>query len=76
MKFDVRNLQWTRQPEDYRITQDRIFSFTVKTDFAESGHRFDQCGVVLYLDSENWIKGSIEYENGCFQHLGSVVIWN
>ena len=31
------------------------------------------CGVVLYLDSENWLKGSIEYENERFQHLGSVV---
>ncbi|MBO6041161.1 MAG: DUF1349 domain-containing protein, partial [Oscillospiraceae bacterium] len=28
---------------------------------------------VLYLDSENWLKGSVEYENESFQHLGSVV---
>jgi regulation of enolase protein 1 (concanavalin A-like superfamily) len=27
----------------------------------------------MYLDSENWIKGSVEYENESFQHLGSVV---
>jgi len=52
--------------------EDKFFSFVVKTEF-ESKHRFDQCGVVLYLDSENWLKGSIEYENGQFQHLGSVV---
>ncbi len=50
-----------------------FFSFVVKTDFASSHHRFDQCGVVLYLDSENWLKGSIEYENERFAHLGSVV---
>ena len=49
------------------------FSFTVCTDFAQAHHRFDQCGVVMYLDSENWIKGSVEYENEQFQHLGSVV---
>ena len=106
MKFDVSKLQWTREPENYRIspekieiitkpntdlwqrtyyhfrndnapvlqmkTSDPFFSFVVKTEFA-SCHRFDQCGVVLYLDSENWIKGSIEYENDQFQHLGSVV---
>ena len=54
-------------------TAQKYFSFVVKTDFAESHHRFDQCGVVLYLDSENWLKGSIEYENEQFQHLGSVV---
>ena len=54
-------------------TNEPFFSFVVKTDFTESHHRFDQCGVVLYLDSENWLKGSVEYENEKFQHLGSVV---
>ena len=54
-------------------TDERFFSFIVKTDFSESHHRFDQCGIVMYLDSENWLKGSVEYENGDFQHLGSVV---
>lgn len=49
-----------------------FFSFVVKTEF-ESKRRFDQCGVVMYLDSENWLKASIEYENEVFQHLGSVV---
>ena len=34
-------------------TREKFFSFIVKTDFAESHHRFDQCGVVMYLDSEN-----------------------
>lgn len=107
MKFDVNDLQWTRQPKSCTISQDRIeivtqphtdlwqrtyyhfrndnapvlqmeteeqfFSFVVKTQFTESHHRFDQCGVVLYLDGENWLKGSVEYENEEFQHLGSVV---
>lgn len=54
-------------------TAERYFSFTVKTDFSGSHQRFDQCGVVLYLDSENWLKASVEYENETFQHLGSVV---
>ena len=54
-------------------TEERFFSFIVKTDFSESQHRFDQCGIVMYLDSENWLKGSVEYENEDFQHLGSVV---
>lgn len=53
-------------------TDEKYFSFIVKTEF-ESTHRFDQCGVVMYLDSENWFKCSIEYENEDFQHLGSVV---
>ena len=54
-------------------TREPFFSFIVKTDFTQSHHRFDQCGIVMYLDSENWLKGSVEYENEAFQHLGSVV---
>jgi len=53
-------------------TDERYFSFTAKTAF-EYRHRFDQCGIVMYLDSENWLKASIEYENETVAHLGSVV---
>ena len=53
-------------------TREKFFSFVVKTDFTQSHQRFDQCGIVMYLDSENWLKGSVEYENDKFQHLGSV----
>ena len=56
-------------------TDERYFSFVVKTQF-DSKHRFDQCGIVMYLDSQNWFKASIEYENERFQHLGSVVTNN
>jgi regulation of enolase protein 1 (concanavalin A-like superfamily) len=106
MKININDFQWTREPEGFTITDDKVevitkphtdlwqrtyyhfrndnapvfqmetdekfFSFIVKTEF-ESKHRFDQCGVVMYLDSENWLKASIEYENEQFQHLGSVV---
>jgi len=53
-------------------TKEKYFSFVVKTEF-DSHHRYDQCGIAVYLDSENWLKASIEYENEEFQHLGSVV---
>ena len=56
-------------------TDERYFSFVVKAQF-DSKHRFDQCGIVMYLDSQNWLKASIEYENEKFQHLGSVVTNN
>ena len=109
MNFCTNELQWTREPAAYTITDQQIeivtkphtdlwqrtyyhfrndnapvlqmetdekfFSFTVKTEF-QSTHRFDQCGIVMYLDSENWLKASIEYENEKFQHLGSVVTNN
>ena len=57
-------------------TEKKFFSFVVKTDFSESYHRFDQCGIVMYLDSDNWLKASVEYENEKYQHLGSVVTNN
>lgn len=53
-------------------TDERFFSFTVKTQF-NTNHRFDQCGIALYLNGDNWLKASIEYENEDFQRLGSVV---
>lgn len=56
-------------------TDEKYFSFIVKTE-SESNHRFDQCGIVMYLDSENWVKCGIEYENEDFQYLGSVVTNN
>lgn len=56
-------------------TEEKYFSFTVKTEF-DSKRRFDQCGIVMYLDSDNWLKASVEYENETFQHLGSVVTNN
>lgn len=52
-------------------TSEKYFSFIVKTEF-NSKRRFDQCGVVMYLNSDNWLKASIEYENEEFQRLGSV----
>ena len=59
----------------YTKTKDKYFSFTVKTIF-ESKRRFDQCGVTIYIDSDNWFKASIEYENENYQRLGSVVTNN
>ena len=41
------------------MTSRKYFSFTVKTMFNSSA-LFDQCGIVVYLDSENWMKASNE----------------
>lgn len=53
-------------------TNDKYFSFEVRTDF-DSSRRFDQCGVIIYQNSDNWFKASTEYENETYQRLGSVV---
>lgn len=54
-------------------TNKQFFSFSVKTQFLDSHHRFDQCGIIMYLDSDNWVKASTEFEDLKYQHLGSVV---
>ena len=53
-------------------TEEPYFSFSVRTEF-DTKHRYDQSGIVLYLDSDNWLKASLEYENEKIQRLGSVV---
>ncbi|MBE6891586.1 MAG: DUF1349 domain-containing protein [Ruminococcaceae bacterium] len=56
-------------------TNEKYFSFVVKTEF-DTKVRYDQSGIVMYLDSENWLKASVEYENSQIQRLGSVVTNN
>lgn len=56
-------------------TDEQFFSFLVKTDF-DTKVRYDQSGIVMYLDSDNWLKASVEYENDEIQRLGSVVTNN
>ena len=56
-------------------TDEKYFSFMVKTAF-DTKVRYDQSGIVMYLDSENWLKAAMEYENENIQCLGSVVTNN
>ncbi len=49
------------------------FSFVVKTEFEESSFLYDQCGLLLFIDNENWVKAAVEFENEQFSRLGSVV---
>ncbi|MDE6596958.1 MAG: DUF1349 domain-containing protein [Oscillospiraceae bacterium] len=56
-------------------TDEKYFSFVVKTEF-DTKRRYDQSGIVMYLDSENWLKAAMEYENEEIQRLGSVVTNN
>jgi regulation of enolase protein 1 (concanavalin A-like superfamily) len=48
------------------------FSFTVEVSFEYRG-RYDQCGLIIYLDCDNWFKASVEHENEMSSRLGSVV---
>lgn len=53
-------------------SKEHFFSFVVKTEF-DTKVRYDQSGIVMYLDSDNWLKASMEYENEQIQRLGCVV---
>lgn len=48
------------------------FSFSCRVSF-NYRRRFDQCGLVIYQNSECWFKASIEHENETLGRLGSVV---
>ncbi|HXK36922.1 MAG TPA: DUF1349 domain-containing protein [Candidatus Paceibacterota bacterium] len=48
------------------------FTFSTRVEFAYRA-RFDQCGVLVYIDSDSWFKASIEREDGQCSRLGSVV---
>ncbi|MEM1366617.1 MAG: DUF1349 domain-containing protein [Cyanobacteria bacterium P01_H01_bin.15] len=54
------------------FTSDENFTLTVRVQF-DYETQFDQCGLVIYIDSDNWFKSSIEFENDNFSRLGSVV---
>ena len=48
------------------------FSISTKVSF-KPANQYDQCGMMIRLDSQNWIKCSTEYENEKVSRLGSVV---
>ena len=85
-KVDIELLEWTREPLDFSIDGDTLTVTTAPhTDLWQRTYyhfRNDNAPVLqmrtreMYLDSENWLKGSVEYENEHFQHLGSVVTNN
>lgn len=54
------------------VEQADNFSFSARVRFTYK-QQFDQCGLVIYLDDENWFKASIEFEDSEFSRLGSVV---
>lgn len=54
------------------LQSNKNFTFTAQVAF-DYRRQFDQCGLIVYMDSENWFKASVEYENGNSSRLGSVV---
>ena len=53
-------------------TLDGDFSVTTRVEFRPV-EQYDQCGLIIRVDAENWIKTSTEYEDEKVSRLGSVV---
>ena len=72
---------WQRTYYGFRNDNGHVFCYkTSKQDFSYSFSTrfkpkklFDQCGVIIYQDQDNWFKGSIEFHTPSFSRLGSVV---
>lgn len=60
-------------PVCYVETDLESFTFTLKTEFSDAGAQYDQCGVCVYLDDDNWLKASVESGNESENYLGAVV---
>jgi regulation of enolase protein 1 (concanavalin A-like superfamily) len=54
------------------VQQTGDFCLTTHVEFYP-GERYDQCGLMVRIDSQNWIKMSTEYESEEVSRLGSVV---
>jgi regulation of enolase protein 1 (concanavalin A-like superfamily) len=48
------------------------FALTTEVEFWPQS-QYDQCGLMVRVDSQNWIKCSVEYETAVVSRLGSVV---
>ncbi|MDI6496939.1 DUF1349 domain-containing protein [Leuconostoc suionicum] len=62
----------TNAPMFMESVTSKNFTFSVKTAF-QSNFLYDQCGIIVYIDNDNWAKFSSEFENTSFQRLGGVV---
>jgi hypothetical protein len=62
-----------RRDNGHCLLRDAVgdFSFTARFEF-QTVNRYDQCGLMIRHDTENWIKSSIECENDRIARLGSV----
>jgi regulation of enolase protein 1 (concanavalin A-like superfamily) len=71
---------WQRTHYGFRRDDGHCLLATLPGDFSVMTHvefrpaeRYDQCGLIVRVDAENWIKTSTEYEDAEVSRLGSVV---
>ena len=77
---DPQTDNWQRTHYGFSHDNVHFFYTHVAGDFSvqttvhfKSLHRYDQAGLYIRVDADNWIKTGIEYETEDFSHLGAVV---
>jgi len=68
-------LEYNNAPAAVIVSKELYWTFKAKVTFASRTY-FDQCGLLVYQDMNNWMKSGIEYQNNGFQQLFSVVTNN
>ncbi|MFN8485062.1 MAG: DUF1349 domain-containing protein [Anaerolineae bacterium] len=71
---------WQRTHYGFRRDNGHFLSTPVGGDFVLTAHvafaptgQYDQCGLMVRVDADTWIKCSVEYETPTLSRLGSVV---
>ncbi|AWB46355.1 DUF1349 domain-containing protein [Paenibacillus sp. CAA11] len=71
---------WQRTHYGFKRDNGHCLLTSIQGDFAmeadleyEPNQLYDQCGIIIRVNEENWIKASVEYENEDYSRLGSVV---
>ena len=74
---------WQRTHYGFRRDDGHFLYKKVKGDFVLTAVTsftgtvlYDQCGIMVRYDCDNWLKSSTEFENEKFSHLGAVVTNN
>jgi regulation of enolase protein 1 (concanavalin A-like superfamily) len=63
-----------RKDDGHCLLTDIGTDFCIETKIeSKPTTRYDQCGLFVRIDQDNWIKCSLEYENREYSRLGSVV---
>jgi regulation of enolase protein 1 (concanavalin A-like superfamily) len=63
-----------RRDNGHCLLKEVDFDFLIQTNTRfEPKSQYDQCGLIVRIDSENWIKSSTEFETIEHSRLGSVV---
>ncbi len=63
-----------RRDDGHCLLTPRSGDFALETAVEFSPRtRYDQCGLMVRVDAENWLKASVEYEDAELSRLGSVV---